>query len=363
MIMKNPLGYLIFYITNVCDLNCDNCSYLNNYPVKGHQRWKDNEETCRQWAKKINPALITILGGEPMLNPDFLLWVKGLASIWPDTAIRIITNGTQLDRWPDLYDILLDHQGRIILSISNHNEHTKNSDIEKIKKFLRGKISNKDNKNKDLRLWVWKKIYNSVKDHSWPDVNSIEEYHALPSNVKKELKEIHRVNIDDFVVNDEPVEDYELFVDENGIRVNWARWDEFGQSAIKFDPEKQSMTLHQSDPDIAVKACHGGECAHIKDGKLYKCEVMGILPDMFEQNFPLDVSQEDKELILSYQPAMPTWDDERLQNFIDGLHNRDPIPQCKFCPEKRITTKIHSTSKKIKIVKRSTHPSTIPVGP
>lgn len=350
--MKNRLGSLIFYITNVCNLNCDNCSYLNNYPVKGHQRWKDNEESCRAWAKKVNPALITVLGGEPMLNPDFLLWIEGLASIWPDTEIRINTNGTGFDRWPTLYDVLLKHQGRINLSISNHNEHNKHKEIEKIERFLQGKITRKTERNQDLRIWIWKKIYNKIKDRAWPEVNSLSEYHALPSNIKKEIEEIHQVNINDYVVYDEPTDDYEVFIDTNGIRVGWARWDEFRQSAIKFEPATQTMTLHQSDPERAVEICHGGMCAHIKEGKLYKCEVMGILPDMFAQNFPLDVSQEDKDLILSYQPALPTWDDDELEKFVNGLHNQTAIPQCKFCPEKRKATKIHATTKKIKVIKR-----------
>ena len=137
--MLQDIGQFGFYITNVCNFNCDNCSYLNNYSIKGHQLWQDNEETCRQWAERVNPTRIIIGGGEPMLNPDFIKWINGLATLWPYAEIRIFTNGSCFDRWPNLYDELVQYHGRVNISISGHNEHKKIHEIQVIKSFLRGR--------------------------------------------------------------------------------------------------------------------------------------------------------------------------------------------------------------------------------
>jgi organic radical activating enzyme len=349
--MLHTLGSISFYITNVCNLNCHNCSHLNNYPVKGHQRWKDNQDSCAEWGKKVDPARIFVLGGEPMLNPDFMLWINGLATLWPEAEIRINTNGTCFDRWPTLYETLKKYQGRVSISISGHNSYHKEKLISTIKKFLQGNITEKKGQKKDFHSWVWKKIYSKIKDPSWPEITTFEDYHLLPETIKQEIENIHQVKINDYMVYNDPVEDYEVYVDENNVKVSWARWDEFKTSAVKFNALSQVMTMHQSDPVKAVKSCHGGHCAYIKNGKFYKCEVMGILPDMFEQNFPFDISHQDKELILSYEPALPIWDDLKLNKFFDGLMKRDPIPQCKFCPEKKLITKIYADNKKIKVQK------------
>lgn len=351
MIHKS-VGSITFYITNVCNLNCQDCSYLNNYPVKGHQRWADNAAHCERWSQRFDPVLITVLGGEPMSNPDFLKWIHGIADLWPYAEIRVVSNGTMFDRWPTLYDEILPYRGRVNISISGHNEHKKQAELATIRAFLRGPIQRKDKAN-ELNVWRWYKIYGQIKDASWPDVDSLVSYDNLPSHIRHEIEHIHGVNIYNYVSPAEPVPDFVEFVDENKMRVGWANWNVFFSSSVKFDPESQRMTLHNSDPDKAIKACHGGACAYIKDGKYYKCEVMGILPDMLAQGFPFDISEQDKQLILSYEPADADWSDQKLDEFVKGLQNRDPIPQCKFCPETKSNIKIFSSTKKIKIHKMS----------
>jgi organic radical activating enzyme len=350
--LPTDYGNLSFYITNVCNLNCTDCSYLNNYPVKGHQRWADYEKECIAWSKRIDPALIFILGGEPMANPDFLLWTHGIAKLWPHAEIRINTNGTYFHRWPTMYDELLQYNGRVNLSISSHNEDHKEKEFNNIRTFLKGEI--KELTKGIFQTWRWKKVYNDIKDSSWPDIHSLDEYYALSEDIRNEIENVHSVHIENYITDyDEPVKDWTSFVDENNMRVGWARWDEFRSSAITFNPDNQIMTLYNNDPVEAVRSCHGGECSHVKDGKWYKCEVMGVLPDLIDQGFPIDINEDDKELILAYEPALPSWSDEKLLEFMNGLINKDPIPQCKFCPtaKDKVVTKIHATTSKPKIVK------------
>ena len=64
-----------FYITNVCNLTCSNCNRFNNYNFRGWQRWSDYANEYSIWANKVRLQRITILGGEPLLNPTILDWI------------------------------------------------------------------------------------------------------------------------------------------------------------------------------------------------------------------------------------------------------------------------------------------------
>jgi organic radical activating enzyme len=92
MITISPI--LEFYITNVCNLTCRGCNRFNNYNFKGHQYWADHALAIEAWSKRLDAPFISILGGEPLLNPDIELWVSNLRRLWPDSEIMIQTNGT-----------------------------------------------------------------------------------------------------------------------------------------------------------------------------------------------------------------------------------------------------------------------------
>ena len=85
-----------FYITNVCNLSCRGCNRFNNYNFKGHQLWADHADAYEAWSKRLDLPRITIMGGEPTLNPDLELWVGNLRRLWPDAVIMVQTNGTYL---------------------------------------------------------------------------------------------------------------------------------------------------------------------------------------------------------------------------------------------------------------------------
>jgi len=83
-----------FYITNVCNLSCRGCNRFNDLNFKGHQRWADHADAYEAWSKRLDLPRITIIGGEPTLNPDLELWAINLRRLWPDAVIMIQTNGT-----------------------------------------------------------------------------------------------------------------------------------------------------------------------------------------------------------------------------------------------------------------------------
>jgi organic radical activating enzyme len=83
-----------FYITNVCNLDCRGCNRFNNYNFKGHSYWDDTADEIEKWSKRLDLPRITILGGEPTLNPDLEKWCSNLRRLWPMAVIMIQTNGT-----------------------------------------------------------------------------------------------------------------------------------------------------------------------------------------------------------------------------------------------------------------------------
>lgn len=94
MISFSPV--LEFYITNVCNLTCRGCNRFNNYNFKGHQRWADHADVIEAWSKRITADKLSIIGGEPTLNPDLELWISNLRRLWPTVRIIVQTNGTYI---------------------------------------------------------------------------------------------------------------------------------------------------------------------------------------------------------------------------------------------------------------------------
>lgn len=279
------IPYVEFYITNVCNLACTGCNRFNNYNFRGYQNWNDYAEQYEQWAKIVDIDSMAILGGEPLLNPSFMSWLHGVSTLWPNRLLRIISNGFQLNRVPGLYQLLKDNP-KIELWIGIHNKKHKKEIIGILEEFCTG----------DLKL----------------------EFHG-ENQYQQNLK----------------------VTDANGVKItiehNW--W--FHQGAIINDAGVQR--LHASDPDKAHKNCHMKTCHHFIRGKLYKCGVVALLPE-YDQQHTFDLTAEDRELMLSYQPLTLEHSHDQKKIFIQNLKN--PIPQCQFCPEEYHGDQIAAEKKK-----------------
>ena len=287
-----------FYITNVCNLTCQNCNRFNNFNFKGWQRWNDYEDQYQQWGKLVKLNAITIMGGEPFLNPTLIDWVQGINRIF-GIEVQILTNGTRFRHAPDLYDALFfkhDTRPHNHIGVSSHNPDQFEKLKEDILYFLKSPVQIYPN-GQEKNLW-----------------NS----------------------------------DY-LFVDRNNIVVNVYNVDTFHSSAInhvwKINPQIQKMfVLHNSDPFFAHQNCAFAtfKSYHFIRGKLYKCAPVALLPE-FDQQHALGISDSDRTLLNSYQPLSTDNFDTYQQEFFSKLDQ--PIAQCKFCPEKYTFQKIFPVTK------------------
>jgi hypothetical protein len=268
-----------FYITNVCNLSCNECNRFNDLKFKGTQLWKDYEAIYTEWAEYIDFERIVILGGEPLLNPSILDWIRGLHRLWPKYGKQVLTNATMLNKVNGLYESC------------QYN-----------------------------MTWI------GISLHSEKDLPEIEESIRLFFNGNIEERIIGRQN------NSLGADWYFKSGTTPYVEVGIWKQDYFYKNSILNAPSGE-MFLHDSDPARAHDQCMfvKNKNYHFIRGNIYKCGPVALYPELSEQ-FDLNLSNSDRELINSYKPL--TLDMVKAGQGQDFLnHIDDQIPQCKFCPE------------------------------
>lgn len=269
-----------FYITNVCNLTCDRCNRFNNHDFKGWQRWSDYEPLYAEWAKKVKLTAATIMGGEPFLNPTLGDWIAGINRLF-NIEVQVLTNGTRFNQSKALYEKMLYRSPHVRamnhIGVSLHN------------------LADQEQLLADIRAF-------------------------FPVPFEEFPKSSHRNywNSDWF------------FIDDNGVMINVYIVNQFGASAIQ--PIQQQFHLHNSNPVTAHDICVFArfKSYHYIRGRLYKCGPVALMPE-FDQQFTLQISDQDRALLNSYKSLGVDNFEEYHQEFFENLDN--PIAQCKFCPE------------------------------
>jgi hypothetical protein len=135
--------------------------------------------------------------------------------------------------------------------------------------------------------------------------------------------------------------------DHNNVIVNMFLYDSFSTAALQ--KTNNTFTLHNNDLLIAHSQCGFVQYKsyHFIRGKVYKCGPVALMPE-FDQQHPIAISEEDRQLLRSYQPLtadnIETYGDE----FFANLDN--PIPQCKFCPVNAINVQVAAQPKGPKLI-------------
>jgi organic radical activating enzyme len=292
MKQKLFLNYAEFYITNVCNLNCTGCNRFNSFAFKGWNSWRDYESVYQQWSEQLNIGDISIMGGEPLLNPEFDLWVSGLRKLWPQAGLAIASNGTQLHKHKNFYQTLLQDPG-LKINVSLHNKQHKAVMLQHVKDFLTAPFTY--------------------------------SFDNMPYNQSLTITDSNNISIK--------------------IMYNW--W--FHQGAVVAGPEPGQHTLHQSNPEVAHSICHSKTCHHFENGRLYKCGPAALFPE-FDRQIGLTLSDNDRELINSVASLGLEHSKEQKQQFLAQIDQ--PIPQCKFCPESYQGQQIFAQEKKSVLFRR-----------
>ncbi len=85
-------------IAYACNLACKGCLSLSDFDRKGVMPFDDIVESIDTWKSKLYPDIVSIFGGEPLLHPKLYDIFAEVRKAWPDTTIRLITNGYLLNK-------------------------------------------------------------------------------------------------------------------------------------------------------------------------------------------------------------------------------------------------------------------------
>lgn len=267
-----PLSHAEFHITNHCNINCERCTRFNNYNFRGHYDWLEHADTYRRWAQHVNFETLGILGGEPLMNPNIIDWIKAIRSWWPNVTLSIGTNGTLLTKIKNLYETVRDN--RVKINISVHNYDWIPSIIENLKDFYPG-------------------------DYGITEL-------------------------------DDKIFFTKIAKDTHGVTVIIKKYNSMTVAPIYIDQTGRAK-LHESDIKKAHDTCGMKSCHQFVNGKLYKCSVPPMLNEFIKQ-FPLKVSEFDRSII--ERPGGLTVD-EFISDAVAGIqYLQGSIAHCKFCPEK-----------------------------
>lgn len=117
--------FLDIPIIRSCNLSCGGClTFSDSKHIKGLVNLEESISWLTEWASKIEPEAVTVFGGEPLLHPHFIEWCKTIRHLWPNSELRINTNGYYLDRLfdriPELFNE--DIRPQFIVSIQTGHE-------------------------------------------------------------------------------------------------------------------------------------------------------------------------------------------------------------------------------------------------
>lgn len=328
------LDYVEFYITNVCNLNCERCNRFNNYAFTGHMSWQDHADDYEQWSKIISLNRIGILGGEPMCHPDFCTWVAEVARLWPQSQVMIMTNGTYLNRYPDLYEWLKSWQGRVRIDVSRHNSEHRESTLHDIES-------------------VFKEGFECFHRNDAHGITGIQGYRSTDKDL--DLTPIYTADHGPHIWADRS---WQRIYKSGLVIIRYSDANIFDESVVRLDTSTKNLYLtpDMSDPDLAVDKCACKFSHHFLHGKLYKCGITAVLPEFMKQ-FAVSVEASKSSLIQSYVPAHWSWSPDELDIFLEGLRLGTSIPQCALCPDHFDPQQFAAGTKKLKLQKIKAEPN------
>lgn len=96
---QKKLKLVEVHLSETCNLNCKGCSHFSCIAEKDFLEVDEFEKDIKQLSKIINKSLycLTLLGGEPLLNPRVKDFFPIAKRYLPDTDIQILTNGILLN--------------------------------------------------------------------------------------------------------------------------------------------------------------------------------------------------------------------------------------------------------------------------
>jgi Radical SAM superfamily len=105
-----------------CNLRCENCCHYSDYRPGGLVPLAEGSDWLKSWSIRLEPVNFSLLGGEPLLNPEVPAYIKVAREQWPHTKIRLVTNGLLLPRTPlEFWRTLAETEATLTVSIHSRD--------------------------------------------------------------------------------------------------------------------------------------------------------------------------------------------------------------------------------------------------
>lgn len=95
-IVKPFLKYLETHVVDHCNLNCKACCHYCNVTPENFIKVEDFERDMKTLSDKFDIGQIRLMGGEPLLHKQVNEFMKITRKYFPNSDIRIVTNGILL---------------------------------------------------------------------------------------------------------------------------------------------------------------------------------------------------------------------------------------------------------------------------
>jgi organic radical activating enzyme len=280
MMDRVKFKFLDIPIIRSCNLVCGGClTFSDSKQIKGTVRLEDSSGWLEHWADKLDPEIVTVFGGEPLLHPQFVSWCKEVRRLWPNCELRINTNGYYLDKLYDKIQELFteDIKPQFIVSIQTGHEPYYSNVVKNIEHL------------KDLVLAHFQAKYpdKTVVWNLWLDEEEI-------------YKKWWRIDINGV---------------DSGIRITRCEQHKIPWQAHYQGVEgslKPFYDYNDSWHSDNHKFCQAKNFVNLYKGKLYKCPTVAVLehtldtfnltddPDWspYLENYPsLDITADNEEII------------------------------------------------------------------
>lgn len=131
--MKIGFHRLDLMIAYSCNIACTGCISISDRKRDGVASLEDISAWCLKWRDAIEPEILTVFGGEPCLHPKLIEVCRQIRQCWPNSTIRLITNGYLLDNFNPIEWFNL---GKFEIQVSLHRQDHRSIIDSAIKNIL-----------------------------------------------------------------------------------------------------------------------------------------------------------------------------------------------------------------------------------
>lgn len=120
---RNPKKTLNFLVdlAEHCNLNCQNCDHFSPLAKEHYTDKKIFEKDMKRISELLENKIshVDLEGGEPLLNPDIVQYIRIVHKYLPNTQIQIFTNGILLEKMKqEFWEIC--NSCRVILEVTKY---------------------------------------------------------------------------------------------------------------------------------------------------------------------------------------------------------------------------------------------------